>query len=346
MLFYFFLLKYTFLLFGGLNDFYTLFITVILGLLACVPTLLEEKKSRKSVRILAKLYGFWAFCSLFLLMDIIIIYFLGVFIRVPYTIKCILILLVPMIGIYAYYHAHQLKVKEYQLDVNKITHDLNIIHISDIHFGFLNNKGYLNKLADKLKELSNTCDLVIISGDLADGSCLIEEDDFLPLKDVNIPIIFTPGNHDYYPGIENVYRAANKAGLIVLDNENIEIGDLNIVGNSFSFGDIPNLTFEELDNMINPNKLNLIVYHTPYYFEEFSNLGFDIQLSGHTHGGQFYPIILFAELIFKYNKGLFTKETPQGNHYLSVSTGVGVMDYPGRWGTDSEIVVLKLRNSN
>ncbi|MGN0093860.1 MAG: metallophosphatase, partial [Methanobrevibacter sp.] len=51
-------------------------------------------------------------------------------------------------------------------------------------------------------------------------------------------------------------------------------------------------------------------------------------------------------LIFKYNKGLFTKETSHGNHYLSVSTGVGVMDYPGRWGTDSEIVVLKLRNSN
>ena len=77
-----------------------------------------------------------------------------------------------------------------------------------------------------------------------------------------------------------------------------------------------------------------------YYWDEFSDLGFDIQLSGHTHGGQFYPAIWFTKLMFGYNMGLFKNKV---GRYLHVTTGVGSMDTPMRWGTDSEIVVLKLR---
>ena len=69
-------------------------------------------------------------------------------------------------------------------------------------------------------------------------------------------------------------------------------------------------------------------------------MGFNLQLSGHTHGGQFHPVIFIANMMFKYNMGLFKDE--RGN-YIHVTTGVGSMDTPMRWGTDSEIVVLKLR---
>ena len=69
-------------------------------------------------------------------------------------------------------------------------------------------------------------------------------------------------------------------------------------------------------------------------------MGFDIQLSGHTHGGQFYPAVNFAEILFEYNRGLFKNSL---GRYLHVTTGVGSMDTPMRWGTDSELVVLKLR---
>ena len=99
-------------------------------------------------------------------------------------------------------------------------------------------------------------------------------------------------------------------------------------------------TKEELGNSINPDLVNIINYHVPYYLEEFSSLGFDIQLSGHTHGGQFYPAVNFAWKLFKYNMGLFKNGSGK---YLHVTTGVGSMDTPMRWGTDSELVVLKLR---
>ena len=92
--------------------------------------------------------------------------------------------------------------------------------------------------------------------------------------------------------------------------------------------------------MIKQGFVNIINYHVPYYWEEFSRLGFDIQLSGHTHGGQFYPAVNFAEVMFKYNMGLFKNDLGK---YLHVTTGVGSMDTPMRWGTDSELVILRLK---
>lgn len=155
-----------------------------------------------------------------------------------------------------------------------------------------------------------------------------------------MPIIFTPGNHDFYPGIENVIEACRNAGIIVLDNDKFEFKNLNVYGLTFSFDDVEMPTVDEIRNSLNPNLVNIINYHVPYYWEELSSLGFDIQLSGHTHGGQFYPAINFTKLMFKYNKGLFKNDLGK---YLHVTTGVGSMDTPMRWGTDSEMVILKLR---
>lgn len=77
---------------------------------------------------------------------------------------------------------------------------------------------------------------------------------------------------------------------------------------------------------------------------EFSKLGFDIQLSGHTHGGQFYPIKWFGNLVYNhYNLGLYKERLDGRNKYLNVTPGVGSMDIPMRWGTHSQIDILKLR---
>ena len=229
--------------------------------------------------------------------------------------------------------------------MDNLKEELNIAHFSDVHFGSIRHKKIINDLRDKLMELSDYCDIAIISGDLADGSCVVEEDDFLPLKDVNVPIVFTPGNHDYYPGIDNVIKACKKADIIVLDNESMEFKGLNIFGLTFSFDNIEMPSADELVSTIKSDGANIIIYHVPQSWEELSGLGFDIQLSGHTHGGQFYPIVWIGDRIW-YNKGLFKAEIGGKDKYLHVTTGVGSMDYPMRWGTDSELVVLRLRKKN
>ncbi len=341
-IFYFFLIKYMFLLFRPLNDWIILTTALILALLHLLPTLFEEKKSRFITRAIANIYGFIQWAAVMYLIELVLIYLVGSFINLnPYIIP--LLLIVPLIGIYAYYHAHKIIVKEKTIMLDTLKEEINIAHISDVHYGSLMNKGALNRLKNTLIQIECDVDLVIISGDLADGSCAINEDDFLPLKDVNIPIIFTPGNHDYYPGIDNVKSACKKAGIIVLDNEMMEFKNLNIFGYSFSFSDIPHVSKEELADCINPEGANIIVYHTPDNWGMFSKIGFDLQLSGHTHGGQFYPGIFFANKLFGYNMGLFENKINSKKHYLSVTTGVGVMDFPMRWGTDSEVVILKLK---
>ena len=344
-IFEFFLMKYLFLLFGGLDDVYLILLTLLFVLLNIIPMFFEEKKSRFITRTLDEISVIWIWMSLFFFFDILFIYIIGAFVELPFYFMVILLLLVPIITIYSYWHAHRIIVHEKTIELNSINQDMNILHLSDVHYGSIRHKKHILDLANKIKEIEDKCDLAIISGDLADGSCVVEEDDLLPLKDVNIPIVFTVGNHDFYPGIENVYNACRKAGIIILDNEGMEFKDLNIFGLTYSFEEIETVSLDELKSFIKDDKVNIINFHVPQSWEEFSSLGFDIELSGHTHGGQFYPVVWIGNMIM-YNMGLFKKTIDAKDKYLHVTTGVGSMDYPFRWGTDSELVILKLRNKN
>lgn len=342
MLFEFFLFKYIFMLFYPLDDLTLLILTIIVGILNVVPMLAEEKKTRFITRLLTEISTTWMWASLMFLIDIIVIYVLGQFIELSLSLCLLMLLAVPLIGVHAYWKAHKLIINEKTIKFDDLENDVNIAHLSDVHFGAVRYKKIITQIRDALNDVSDICDVAIISGDLADGSSVVSKDDFLPLRDVKIPIIFTPGNHDYYPGIKNVVAACKNAGIIVLDNESIEINNLNIYGLTFSFGDIEMPSDDELKSQIKEDKVNIINYHVPYDWSKHSKMGFDIQLSGHTHGGQFYPLKWVSELIFKYNIGLFKDDL---NHYLHVTTGVGSMDQPIRWGTDSEIVILKLKKN-
>ena len=336
VLFEFFLLKYLFLLFGGVDDLYILILALLIGFNRFIPMLFEAKKSRPFTRLLTTIDMVWMWASVILLIDIMVIYIIGSFIALPLIVKIALLAIVPILGVYNYWKAHNLVVHEKTLRLTNLERDINIAHLSDVHFGSVRHRKIIQDIADKLNGLD--CELAIISGDLADGSSVVEPDDFEAFGNVKMPVVFTPGNHDFYMGIEDVKKACKNAGVIVLDNESLEFNGLNIYGLTFSFDDrsMPKLD----ESLIKSGMINVLNYHVPYYWEEFSSLGFDIQLSGHTHGGQFYPAVWFADLLFRYNMGLFKNDFGK---YLHVTTGVGSMDPPMRWGTDSEIVVLKLR---
>lgn len=342
MLYEFFLMKYFFMLFGGLDDLYLLLLTFLYGFLKISPIFFEERKSRFITRTFEEISGIWVWVSLYILFALLIIYLPGRFIEIPFWFIVLVLLIVCIITVYSYLHAHRIIIHEKTIELENLDEDINIAHLSDIHFGSIMHDKIILNLRDKLNEVSACCDLAIISGDLADGSCVIEEDDFMPLKEVNMPLVFTAGNHDFYRGIESVYRACENAGIIILDNEGMEFKNLNIFGLTFSFEDIETVGADELAAFVREDMVNIINFHVPRNWENFSRMGFDIQLSGHSHGGQFYPVVWIGNLI-AYNMGLFKKVIGGKDRYLHVSTGVGCMDYPFRWGTDSEIVVLKLR---
>lgn len=340
MVFQFFLIKYLLLPICDVDDWHLCLPVVLIGFMRLVPTFLEAKKSTCFGRLLATIDGVWMWASLMFFIDLIVIYLLGMFIVLPRFVIYVLLAIVPALGIYNYCHAHKLVVNEEVLQLDNLASRINIVHLSDVHFGSVRHRQIIHQIALKLKELEGSCDIAIISGDLADGSSVVEEDDFMEFKSVNMPIIFTPGNHDFYPGIGSVIRACKNAGIIVLDNDNYEFKNLNIYGLTYSFEDIEMPSSDEIKSKINPDCVNILNYHVPYDWDDFCDLGFDIQLSGHTHGGQFYPVIYFSQMLFKYNMGLFKNDSGK---YIHVTTGVGSMDTPMRWGSDSELVILKLR---
>lgn len=340
VLFQFFLLKYGLVLITDVNDFHVALVAITIGLLHLIPMFFETKKSTVVGRFLTTVDGVWMWASLMYLIEVLAIYLIKMFIAIPQNIIIALLFVVPILGAYNFHKAHKLVVNEKTLELDNLNEEINIVHLSDVHFGSVRHKEIIKLIADKLKELEGRCDIAIISGDLADGSSVVEMDDFRDLGNVEMPIVFTPGNHDFYPGIENVVGACKNAGIIVLDNNSFRYKNLNIFGLTFSFDKIKIPTSDEIKACLDDDYVNIINYHVPYQWEEFSSLGFDIQLSGHTHGGQFYPAVNFANLLFEYNKGLF--KNSQGK-FLHVTTGVGSMDTPMRWGTDSELVILKLR---
>lgn len=347
MIYEFFAFKYFFSLFMTMNDLYLIPLIVILEATHIIPTFTERKKSSKIGRYMSTFYGVYEWFLMMLFLYLVIFYGIGAFVVLPTSIYLMALAVIIAVGVYAYVHAHKIIIKEHVLEFDKIDKEYNILHFSDVHFGSVRHKELIMDLSCKIQEVEDKCDLVIISGDLTDGSSVIEEDDMMALKNITIPVIFTSGNHDYYRDIESVHRACQKANIIILENDSYEYEDLNIYGLSYSFGDIPMPTRDELKSAVKEDKLNIINFHIPNGWDEFTNMGFDIQLSGHTHGGQFYPVIPFGKLIYEgHNMGLFKKVINNKNHYLHVTTGVGSMDVPMRWGTDSELVILKLIKTN
>lgn len=126
MLFEFFLLKYLFLLFGGVKDVYLFIATLLLGGLQCIPMIFEEQKSTAAGRFFTEIFGIWQWSMLMILIDLIVIYVIKQFIDISFGIVCILLAVVPILGVYNYYHAHKLIVKEHTLEFKNLKEEVNI----------------------------------------------------------------------------------------------------------------------------------------------------------------------------------------------------------------------------
>ncbi|WP_409199613.1 metallophosphoesterase [Methanobrevibacter sp. DSM 116169] len=329
-------------LFNGISFTCQISIALFIGIFTVVPIPLEIRKSHIITRLMMKIAELMKWTFLMGGILTIAIYILEMFISIPSEIIfSIYIVILSIITIYAYIKAHKIKIKTFNLKIANLNSDVNLIHISDLHIGSMQNKGLLENIVLKINSID--ADAVIISGDLADGTCPIDDSSFLPFKKSKVPVIFTPGNHDYYPGIENVLNAAKASNIRVLSNDILNLKGLQIIGIPFSFKE--STTYgsnkNDLNNIdYNPNKPTVLINHIPLNWDNFSTLGVDLLLSGHTHGGQFYPMNWLLKLVFPFSNGIYENN----GKYLCVTTGIGTYGPPMRWGTDSEMVLLKLAN--
>ena len=264
--------------------------------------------------------NFFLIISFFLLIDK---YFLGI-------LSLILISIFLLIG---FIYGHKIFLKEINISSNKVNKNYKFIFISDIHLGS-NSIKHFHKILNKIKKIEYN--FILIGGDLIDSSSF-DIDKLLILKDIKKPIYFVTGNHEYY--LENYLEKLmhlSKLGIKILDNKNIIIDELNIIG--ISDNQSPSQQSNNYINLIIKTKYNLLLVHKPSIWDNIKDK-VDLMLSGHCHNGQIIPFNIFVKLQFKFIYGLYISK----NSKLYVTSGSGCWGPRLRVGSKNEIIYIKLK---
>jgi len=214
------------------------------------------------------------------------------------------------------------------------------VWISDIHLGAVRRYGFAKDVVDRIQQLNP--DLVFIGGDLFDGGTVDLNGFMEPFSKIHAPdgIYFITGNHEEFFDHVQYLEAVRQAGIRVLDNEMVTLRGLQIIG--VDYRDSQNRQkYEMILNgiKINPDLPTILLKHSPTNLDIAHKKGITLQLSGHTHKGQIFPINFITALIYHgYDYGFKKFKDLQ----IYTSSGFGTWGPPMRVGNVPEIVVIKL----
>jgi predicted MPP superfamily phosphohydrolase len=225
-----------------------------------------------------------------------------------------------------------------------------IVQISDIHIGPILDRRFARRITNRVNALEP--DLVAVTGDLVDGSVARLIDEVAPFSDLRgrLGVFFVTGNHDHYSGGNAWADQAAQLGMRVLRNERVSVEaaagvwfELAGVDDHHS-GMLPGEGGEDLDKALHSapeDRALVLLAHDPSTFKRASKLGgVDLQLSGHTHGGQIWPFNLLVRLAVPFVAGLYRR----GESQLYVSRGTGFWGPPMRLRAAAEIGEIILRS--
>jgi len=211
--------------------------------------------------------------------------------------------------------------------------------VSDIHLGHVRNRNFLQRLVAKI--LREEPDAIFIAGDLYDGTAIDAAHAAEPLNQLTAPhgVYFVAGNHEQFGDDTKYLNAVEAAGVRVLKNERVTIDGLQIVGvpyrNATSNGDLASALRRV---PIDRDRASILLTHAPDHPEIAEAAGFSLQLSGHTHLGQFIPWSWMARRVYRqFVYGL----SRIGKMQVFTSSGAGTWGPPLRLGSNPEIVMLE-----
>ena len=250
--------------------------------------------------------------------------------------------------VYGIWNAFNTRITKLTIPIKGLKKDVKAVHLTDIHIGHVRGKAFLQKVIDKTNAQSP--DVVFVTGDLFDGKINLTQDTLTPFADLKMPVFFIEGNHDNSSGVQMIKGFLRNLGVYVLENQIADWKELQIVGlNHMSADDNKRnvhtagrrqtiaTTLPKLN--IDIEKPTILLHHSPDGVQYAARHGVDLYLTGHTHAGQLFPINLFANRMFEYNRGLHHYE----NTRILVSEGIGTFGPPMRVATKSEIISLTLK---
>ena len=322
--------------------------------------ILESKHSSVITDAFNIIGGFWLAFMLygflfFLLSDIILL-----IIRIPGIVKgdsivifrkwsfIIIISISALLIIGGFINAIIPFTREYNLTINKSAGQvktLRIVAVSDIHLGSIIRKRSLKKMSGIIKDLKP--DLVLLLGDIVDGEIgpVMRGDllQYFSYPDCTDGLYAITGNHEFIGGAARTIPYIESKGIRILKDEMVTLqGGIQLIGridrDSYRFYRKERLSLGELMKQADTTKPVILLDHQPFHLDETAKYGIDLQLSGHTHNGQMWPLNYVTSMIYELSTGYLKKR----NTNFIVSSGYGLWGPRVRSASRSEVLLINL----
>lgn len=332
----------------------------LLAALFIVAKILESKHSSVITDALNIIGGFWLAFMLygflfFLLSDIIL-----VILRIPGILKgdsiliyrewSFIIIASTSILLIAggFINAIIPVTKEYSITISKPAGEvktLRIAAVSDIHLGSIIRKRSLKKMSRMIKDMKP--DIVLLLGDIVDGEIgpVLRGDllQYFTWPECTDGLYAITGNHEFIGGAGRTIPYIESKGIRVLKDEIVTLpGGIQLIGridrDSFRFYGKERMQLGELMKQVDASKPVILLDHQPFHLDESEKYGVDLELSGHTHNGQMWPLNYVTAMIYELSCGYLKK----GNSQFIVSSGYGLWGPRVRSGSRSEVMMINI----
>jgi predicted MPP superfamily phosphohydrolase len=214
-----------------------------------------------------------------------------------------------------------------------------IVLVTDIHLGNIRGAAFAERIVARINALNP--DMVLISGDMFDGALMDLDACVRPwsLSHARSGVYFVSGNHDEFSDSAGILDALRRVGVRVLDNQMVVVDGLQLIGvHDGDAGDPKALQAHLASAHIDRARASILLNHRPSNLGVAEEAGVSLQLSGHTHSGQFWPWSLLVRKIF----GPFAYGLNRlGSLQVVTSSGIGTWGPPLRVATRSELVLIR-----
>jgi predicted MPP superfamily phosphohydrolase len=240
-------------------------------------------------------------------------------------------------------------IKKYDITINKPAGEiktLRIAAVSDIHLGSIIRKRSIIKLSGILKKMNP--DIVLLLGDIVDGEIgPVMRGDLLryfTCPKCNDGLLAITGNHEFIGGASRTIPYIESKGIRILKDEMVTLeGGIQLIGridrDSRRFYGKERLSLGDLMKQADTTKPVILLDHQPFHLDESAKYGVDLQLSGHTHNGQIWPLNYVTAMIYELSYGYMKK----GRTQFIVSSGYGLWGPRVRSGSRSEVLLINIR---
>ncbi len=263
----------------------------------------------------------------------------------------VLFLIACLLMAYSYYNAMNIVRTDYTISTNKVSREYKVLLISDLHYGVVQDKKSFNDVLDDIKLVNP--DIVILAGDIVQAgitskSDMLEVMELLGSIDSKHGIYYVIGNHDTVSDVtpegdyesyseEDLCEALNNNGISLLDGEHAVTDDITLIGRHDLIMYLGGV--RPLVEQTNTGGFTILVDHRPYEVDS-AYIECDLRLSGHTHGGQVFPVNLYFSCMGEY---VYGRHSLSDGSTLIITSGAGVGKFPLRNLEHCEYVVITIK---